>query len=30
MYRQGTVVIVNVYTYEKDGKAKVGITYHYR
>ena len=30
MYRQGIVVIVNVYTYEKDGKAKVGITYHYR
>ena len=30
MYRQGTVIIVNVYTYEKDGKARVGITYHYR
>lgn len=30
MYRQGIVVIVNVYTYEKDGNANVGITYHYR
>ena len=30
MYRQGTVIIVDVYTYEKDGRSRVGINYRYR
>lgn len=30
LYRFGTVIIDNVYTYEKDGIEKVGINYHYR
>ena len=30
MYRNGTVIIDNVYTYEKDGEEKVRVSYHYR
>ena len=30
LYRRGSVIIDDVYTYEKDGKERVGIHYHYR
>ena len=30
MYCNGTVIIENVYTYEKDGKERVGVNYRYR
>ena len=30
LYRRGCVIIDNVYTYEEDGKERVGIHYHYR
>ena len=30
MYCNGTVIIDNVYTYEKDGIERVGVNYHYR
>jgi len=30
MYCNGTVIIDDVYTYEKDGKERVGINYRYR
>lgn len=30
LYRQGAVIIDDVYTYEKDGKGRVHIQYHYR
>ncbi len=30
LYRQGALVIDAVYTFERDGEPRVGITYHYR
>lgn len=30
LYRQGVVIIDDVYTYEKDGKERAGVHYHYR
>ncbi len=30
LYRRGSVIIDDVYTYEKDGKERVGIHYYYR
>lgn len=30
LYRQGIVIINDVYTYEKDGEERVHISYHYR
>ena len=30
LYCRGTVIIDDVYTYEKDGTERVGINYHYR